>query len=212
MLSQQQHNMDPHQQIRQQTTYEAIQTPFSPANQQFGVARRINFPTSQQQRPLPQDNTMVNITNPGQTQQHYLQVAQQHCMASPGLLPQQQAPLPQQEYGIQLSEQEFRQLHHQQLDAQLNMMMQNTQQMASFADQQQHIVKIERSRSNPESRQNILFPEVPQAGLLQAGQRIERPGSALSVSQVDDKRSLHPNWPMHPQRPLTPPNHNNMSE
>lgn len=207
--------MDPHH--RQITTYEALQSPFAPAHpqQSYGLQRRdMNFLQPTTQRQPPQDDAMVSITNPGQSQQHYLQVAQQHCTASPGLLPQQQQhqlQQPQQYGAIQISQQEFRHLQHQQLDAQMDMMMHNSQQqMASFADEQQHVVKIERSRSNPESRQNMLFPEVPHVELLQAP-KTERSNSVISVGQVEDKRSLHPNWHMHPQRPLTPPQHNSLS-
>lgn len=202
--------MDP-QQRQGQPTYEALQTPFAPAypQQSYGLQRGdMNYlqPTTQSHQ-LSQDDNMVSITNPGQTPQHYLQVAQQQLQAPPGLLHQQQ--IQQRQYGaIPISEFEFRNLQHQQLDAQMDMMIRQTN-MPSYADQQ-HVVKIERSRSNPESRQNMLYPEVPQVELLQ-GLKIERPGSAMSAGQGEDRRSLHPNWHMHPQRPVTPPNQNSLS-
>jgi len=192
--------MDP-QRLRHFRSYEALQTPFSPAQAQtYGLQRSdMNFlqPTVQPSQQI-QDDQMVSITNLGQTPQHYLQVAQQHCTAPPGVLVQHHQNPPPQQYGaIQLSEQDYRHLQHQQLDAQMDMIMRNNAQDHA-------VVKIERSRSNP----------IPQIEFLQPGQKIDRPSSALSVRHavVDDKRSLHPNWLMQPQRPLTPPNHNGLSK
>lgn len=60
-----------------------------------------------------QDARMVGLTNQGQIQQHYLQVAQQQRQALPG---QQQHP----NLAVPLTAEQYRTLRHSQLDAELN--------------------------------------------------------------------------------------------
>lgn len=169
---------------------------------------RVPYPMSQQEQ-----QQQVGITNQGHSQ-HHLQVAQQQSQARPG-------PHHRDVSNLQLSEQEFRNLQHQQLDAQIDSLIHGNSYGDSGGIEDipgQHYVKIERSRSHPGSQTGSDlgsgFPGhvFTAAGFEQAqyhGQNArypERPTSSQSMCGPDTKMSfsLDPIWQL--QRPFTPPN------
>lgn len=218
MLSYQTSNTDRRQRHhrRQQstpTTFEATHIQFSPSTHQQHASHRRGMSlmdSAIQFQPTQLEDRLAGITNTGHHQQHFLQVAQQHDQARPGQ--QQEIFQP-----FQLSEEEFRNLQHQQLDAHIDYMMRE-QHLAPY-DLNHHSVKVERSRSNPDIHNSMHFSNAPysQGLILPAGGYLaapeildpgcQRPASSQSNVASDEKTlSLQRNWTSYPQRPFTPPN------
>ena len=218
MLSYQTSNSDRRQRHhrRQQstpTTFEATHIPFSPATHQQQVSHQRGMSLMEsaiQFQPTQQEDRLVDITNTGHQQQQFLQVAQQHDQARPGQ--QQEIFQP-----FQLSEEEFRNLQHRQLDAHIDSLMRG-KHLAPY-DFSQQVVKTERSRSTPDIYNGMSFTNtpydhgliLPAAAYLAAPQILDQgcqgPASSQSNTASEEKvLSLQPNWISYPQRPFTPPN------
>ncbi|KAI9725122.1 MAG: Metallothionein expression activator [Chrysothrix sp. TS-e1954] len=157
-----------------------------------------------------QDFEQTGITNPGQTKQHNLQVAQQQLRQAH---PSHQQNINEHE---ELYE-DFRRFQHQQLDAQLNSMLrgrQAAQQYAAFDS-----VRMEKSKSNPEHLFAQHFPQSPMSdnssGLLNPSllqSNFNRPVSAHGVHEGGRGRSHEPRSLWHLQRPLTPTRPSNQDQ
>lgn len=182
MLSHQQHTsaMD-HQQQRRQSR------PTGPRLAMFEDTQLPQRPTTAPMAqghsfvPLAmgvQDGRVVQFTNPGQLQQHYLQVAQQQRQALPGH--QQQHP----NLAVPLTAEQYRTLRHSQLDAELNSQFQGNQ--------------MSPQRALPASASAQAFQGLGISSMMPVDSAIGMPGYGY----------LNPMATMSPKRkpmPLTPP-------
>lgn len=160
---------------------------------------------------VPQDFPTVSMTNnPGQPDppQHFpSQVAQQqyHARSGPPPPPPPPPSAPPSISTPALSEAEFRQLQHQQLDAHIDLLIRQNQSRYEHGstELEQHVHKIERSRSHPDKYQDMSLP---------GHERQHRPSSSRSAGFNDDRLQLHPNAHIPLQRPATPPKQSNFGE
>lgn len=208
MLSNQPSNIHTRQRVlrqhQQQTPviFEAQHIPFSSAQQQGFSDQGMGYTHHQpQSQNLMQNQTQVGITNTGQQTQQHLQVAQQQQrQAQPGQ--QQDNP------NLHLSEQEFRDLQHQQLDAHIDSLLGGPPQ-ATYSGDPQHHVKIERSRSHPgpqhiDQQNDFLQAEAMQRHLSLDNQQTVRQRRHVRPSSMDRTRGGASPPNMHLLRQFTP--------
>lgn len=237
MLSQQTSAMDQSQRQHQRQNSTPIQLEASsiphlprtyPTANHYQMVPSLAHQMVPAQQSFGTEDAQVGITNTGHNSQHYLQATQQLGQARPG---QQQQIQHHQPLPPQLSEEQFRNMQHRRLDAQLDTFIHthiptNTfptvppqTTFAPMPPSNMHFVKIERTRSNPEgyhgintvgiNPQNVMMS--PSSGQLMYFDNptecnSRRPSASSEMAAVPWSAPLQPNWSFQMQRPLTPPN------